>query len=109
VLDGSERSAIPGAQDVGPVVPDERIELTIRVRPAKPGAVAVARSRATALASAATPGHRGYLSRPQLRAAGGADPAEIGQVEVFARDHRREVLVSEVAERRIVIAGSAAG
>ena len=108
VLDGSERSAIPGAQDVGPVVPDERIELTIRVRPAKPGAVAVATSRATALASAATPGQRGYLSRPQLRAAGGADPAEIGQVEAFARDHRLEVLVSEVAERRIVIAGSAA-
>ena len=53
-LEGSDRSAVPDARDIGPVAPDERIELTIRVRPARPGAVVQA---------AAQPGS--YLSREQ--------------------------------------------
>ena len=105
-LEGSERTAIPGARDVGPVAPDERIELTIRIRPAKSGAVAAA--AALVPNAQGIPGQLGYLSRRRLRAAGGADPAEIGQVEAFAREHGLEVLASEVAERRVVIAGSAA-
>ena len=96
-LEGSDRSAVPDARDIGPVAPDERIELTIRVRPARPEAVAQ---------TAAQPGS--YLSREQLRAASRADPAEIVQVEAFAREHGIEVVDSQVAERRVVIAGPAA-
>ena len=80
-LEGSERTAIPGARDVGPVAPDERIELTIRIRPAKPGAVAAA--AALVAVAQGIPGQLGYLSRRRLRAAGGADPAEVGQVLQF--------------------------
>lgn len=105
-LDGSERTAIPGARDVGPVAPDERIELTVRVRTARPAALAAAAAQLPG--AAGRPGQVGYLSRRQLRASGGADPAEIGRVEAFAREHGLEVLVSEVAERRVVLAGSAA-
>ena len=96
-LDGSDRSAVPGARDIGPVAPDERIELTIRVRPARPEAAAQ---------EAGGPGS--YLSRHQLRAMAGADPAELAQVEAFARDHGLDVIDSQLAERRVVIAGPAA-
>jgi kumamolisin len=105
-LDGSRRTPVPGARDIGPVAPDERIELTIRVRPARPAAIASAASLAQPGSSEA--GRRAYLSRTQLRTAGGADPAEIAEVEAFAREHRLEVVVSEVAERRVVVAGSVA-
>ncbi len=104
-LFGSERSAIVGARDIGPVSPDERIELTIRVRPARPGAVAAVAARVAGAAPNA--GNGRWLSRPELRAAGGADPAEVVQVEAFARAHRLDVVTSEIAERRVVIAGSA--
>ena len=109
-LDGSERSALPGARDVGPVAPDERIELTIRVRPApaRAGSIASAQAAARERVTSTNPGGRSYLSRPELRAAGGADPAEIVQVEAFAREHGLDVIGSEIAERRVVIAGPAA-
>ena len=94
-LEGSEREAVPDALDVGPVAPDERIELTIRVRPAgsRPAQVGAVEG--------------GYLSRSGLRASAGADPADVDLVEAFARDHGLEVLGSDLAQRRVVVAGAA--
>jgi kumamolisin len=92
-LSGSERAPIPGARVIGPVPPDERIELTIRVR-AAPGA---------AVAASARP-----LSRAELGQARAADPAEVSAVEAFVREHGLDVLDAEIAERRVVVAGPAA-
>jgi kumamolisin len=94
-LSGSDRAPIPDARAIGPVPPDERIELTIRVR-AAPGA---------AVAAGASAGH---LSRAELRLARGADPAEVGEVEAFVRELGLDILDAEIAERRVVVAGPAA-
>lgn len=93
-LDGSERAPIPDASLIGPVAPDERIEVTIRLRAgASPVIPAVGAA---------------YLSRPELRLARGADPAGLEQVEAFAREQGLEVVEAEAAQRRVVLAGPAA-
>ena len=97
-LEGSDRSPIPGAREVGPVDPDERVEVTIRLRPARPDVVA----------DPTRPASGAFLTRTEFRAATGADPAAIVLVEAFARDHGLEVIESEAAERRIALAGGAA-
>ena len=109
-IEGSARAPIPDARDVGPVAPDERIEVTIRVRPRAAGGLATAGISALLERRAAhEPAPRsGYLTRAELRTAGGADPGEIGLVEAFAREHGLAVLESDPAERRVVVAGTAA-
>ncbi len=101
-LSGSERAPIPGAQPIGPVPPDERIELTIRVR-------AAAGTTATAAPDGAAPAMGAWpLSRAELRVARGADPADVNAVEAFVREHGLEVVDAKAAERRILVAGPAA-
>ena len=109
-IEGSARAPIPAARDAGPVAPDERIEVTIRVRSGTAGALAAAGIGALLERRAAhEPAPRPpYLTRAELRTAGGADPAEIGLVEAFAREHGLAVLESDRAERRVVVAGAAA-
>lgn len=97
-LEGSVRTALDDAFDAGPVPADERIELTIRLRPAQPGATLAARTAADG----------GRLSRTDLRTAGAAASDDVQAVEAFARTSGLEVVEAEVAERRVVVAGSAA-
>ena len=100
-IQGSDREPIPGARQVGPIPPDERIEVTIRLRPGTGGPV-VPSPGATG-----SPGP--FLTRTELRAMAGAEPADVALIEAFARDHGLDVLDVGVAERRVVVAGSAAG
>jgi kumamolisin len=104
-LAGSDRSPLPEAREIGPVPPDEWIELTIRLRAANADALMAA---ARAQDAATDSGRHGFLSRTDFRAASSADPAEIGQIEAFAREHGLDVLASEIVERRVVIGGSCA-
>jgi kumamolisin len=109
-IEGSARAPIPDARDIGPVAPDERIEVTIRVRPQTVAGLGAAGIGALLQRRAAhEPAARsGYLTRAELRTAGGADPGELGLVEAFAREHGLAVLESDPAERRVVVAGAAA-
>jgi kumamolisin len=100
VLAGSVRTALAGARDLGPVPGDERIELTVRVRAARPAALP------EAFAAAAASG--AHLTRDELRSAGTADPAEVSAVEAFLRSAGLEIIESSPAERRIVAAGPSA-
>ena len=65
VVPGTERRALPGARAAAPVLPDERIEVSVRVRP-KPGARDL--DAGGALADQA-PAERRYLSRDEFAAA----------------------------------------
>ena len=99
---GSGREALPGAQVVGDIHPDERVEVTVRVRPRATASPASSRA-----ASSQSIGVRSYISRDELRATLGADPADIAAVTTFATQHGLEVVEAYPAQRRVVLGGPA--
>ena len=48
IIPGSERHALEGAKAIGPARPDERIEVTLRLRPKTPIAHALTKAGAVA-------------------------------------------------------------
>ena len=80
------------------VHPNQRIEVSVIVRPRRPLEDLDARL------SQAQP----YLSREEFAATYGADPADLARVEAFAREHRLEVVESSAARRTVRLAGRAA-
>jgi kumamolisin len=103
-LPGSQYAPVPGSQVVGPVHPDEQIEVTVRLRPraALPAAI-------QAQTMHASPPHaRTYLSRQQLAADYGADPQDIAKVEAFATANHLRVAQVSAARRSVWLRGTAA-
>ena len=103
VLVGSERQALHGAKSVGAVRPDERIEVTVRVRAKAPLQALEARG----LADDRHPGQRKYLSRDEHTAAHGADAQDLAKVAEFAISHGLVVVESSAARRSVVLSGDA--
>jgi kumamolisin len=103
VLVGSERQALPGAKSVGAVRPDERIEVTVRVRAKAPLQTLEARGPA----DDRPPGERKYLSREEHTEAHGADAQDLAKVAEFAKSHRLVVVESSAARRSVVLSGDA--
>jgi kumamolisin len=103
-INGSDRAALHGAHVVGPIPADERFEVTVRVR------------RKASLASLAVSGFhadqapqkRNYLTREQHATNYGADPADIANVEAFAKAHGLVVVESSPARRSVFLSGTAA-
>ena len=103
-IPGSERSAMPGAKAVGAVSPDERFEVTVRLR-------AKALTRSLVDGSAQTdklPAQRQYLSREDYAASHGADPQDITKLAAFAQAHQLVIVESNAARRSVVLSGTAA-
>ncbi len=101
---GSERTSLPDAQAIHPLTPDERLEVTVRVR-------AKSNNNETLTASALAdvlPAHRTYLSREELASQFGADPQDIKQVTDFAHAHGLAVVHTDLAQRSVLLAGPAA-
>ncbi|MES2295998.1 MAG: S53 family peptidase [Pseudomonadota bacterium] len=99
-LPGSEVPLAAGARVLGAAHPDERFEVTVRVR-----------RRAELAPPAALAGNgkqRAHLSREQYAAAYGANPAELGKVEAFARHYGLIVLETSVARRSVFLSGTTA-
>ena len=93
-LPASRKSAPTGAKLAGKISPDERLEVTVRLR-RKPGA--------------GTPKvARKPLTREEFREAYGADPADIEKVEEFANEHGLDVVQSSIAQRAVRLSGTAA-
>src|SRR5215831_9104631 len=103
-LPGSERQLVPGAQPVGPSDPSEVIEVTIRVRSRAPSGQLDAE---VAALGATPPAERTYLTPEQFAAIYGADPAEMELVAQFAREHQLAVVSTDLAQRTIVVSGTA--
>ena len=103
VVPGSERRALPGARAAAPVLPDERIEVSVRVR-ARPGARDL--DAGGALADR-PPAERRYLSRDEFAARHGAAAADMAKVKAFAKAHDLAVVEASAARRTLVLAGTA--
>src|SRR5579859_518593 len=82
---------LAGAEVIGAVEPDTRLEVTVLVRPRQP------------LPEVGSP----MLSREAFAAQYGADPDDLASVEAFARGHGLQVVESSRARRSITLAGSA--
>jgi kumamolisin len=103
-LPGSATTPVPGSQVVGPVHPDEQIEVTVRVRPRAPLPAAI---KAMTM-HAGPPAGRDYLTREQLAADYGADSQDIAKVEAFAAANNLRVAHVSAARRSIWLSGTAA-
>ena len=100
---GSARTPVAGARAVGGIDKDERVAVTVRVRP---GGDRSALSTADLSSDAMT--SRRHLSRAELRSRTGADPKDIAVVTSFAKEHGLTVREAVAAERKVVLEGSAA-
>src|SRR5260370_27157277 len=80
-----------------PVDPDERIEVSVIVRPKR------SLEDLDARLGQAQP----YLSREEFAATYGADAQDLAKVEGFAREHALEVVESSAARRTLRLAGRA--
>ena len=101
VIPGSEEPPMLGARVVGPVNPQQRIEVSVLVR-ARPGAGA-----GNALADT-PPAQRHYLSREQYGASEGADPHDLAKVAAFALANGLTVVESNADRRTVTLRGTAA-
>lgn len=99
---GSSRDVMPGAELIGDVRPDERVEVTVRIRRSPTAAASSAES-----AASRSIGDRAYLTRDELRATLGADPADMAAVRSFAAGHGLEVIEADPGQRKVVLAGPA--
>src|SRR5689334_9898777 len=100
---GSERRPFAGAVPIGPIRDDERVEVTLRVRPKAPLGKVVP---GTVFADA-RPNQRTYLTREQHECLHGASPADLALVAKFAASHGLLVVESNSARRSIVLTGPA--
>ena len=103
-LPGSERRAVPGARAARAALTDERIEVSVRLRP-RPGRKDL--DDGGALADQ-RPGQRRYLSRDEYAARHGAAPADIAKVKAFAKAHQLVVVDTNAARRTVILSGTAA-
>ena len=102
-IPGSERHALEGAKAIGPTRPDERIEVTLRLRAKTPIAHALG---ADGAGDDTHPGQRKYLTREQFAANHGADAQDLASVAAFAQAHGLKVVESDGARRSVVLSGT---
>ena len=103
IVPGSERNVMPGATVSGDVAPDERFEVTVRLR-TKPSSRSLGEGGAH---DDRPPAQRRYLSREEYAAGHGADPQDIAKVSAFATTHQLVVVESNTARRSVVLSGTA--
>jgi kumamolisin len=102
-LPGSERQLVPGAQEDGPLDPNETIEVTIRLRAHESDAQIDAE---VAALGAQLPADRTYLTPDEYAARYGADPADVAKVEQFAQESHLAVIRSDLSQRIVVLSGT---
>jgi kumamolisin len=102
VIQGSERRPMPSARAIAPAAPDERFEVKVQVRPRQPFL-----SVEAWIAQSADPG-RHEMTHAQYEAAFGADPADLLEVENFARGSGLTVVDSSVSRRCVTLSGTVA-
>jgi kumamolisin len=103
IIRGSEKNAFSGAKSTGPVDNNERLEVTVRLRPKKP----MDDLTSSSAFGDTLPRDRTYLSREQLNASHGADPQDIAKIETFAHENGLVVVETNPEQRRVVLSGTA--
>jgi kumamolisin len=95
-------ASVPGARRIGPVTPDERCQVTVRVRRRAP-LVDMA-----GVAEFSPSFARPHLSRAQYAAWYGADPADLDLVAAFAQSHHLTVMGVSAERRSVFLSGRVA-
>src|SRR5260370_28665271 len=103
-LPGSEKQPVAGAEEVGEVHPDERLEVTVRVR----RRAAQDLSAQLTLLASTPPEARDHLTREAYAERHGADPADIARVEAFAQAHGLRVVETSSSRQSLVLSGTVA-
>ncbi len=103
-LTGSHRPPMPKSKLIGPVHPEERVEVTVRLRPRAP----LSAAEQAASIAARSPKKRRYLTREQLADAHGATAEDVARVEAFAKAHKLAVVETSVPRRSVILSGRAA-
>lgn len=102
---GSPRTPFRNAKPVGEVAADQRIEVTVRLRPRQADANAAARIMEM---GAKRPSERTYISREDLAAARGADPADLARIDQFAHAYKLTVVEASIPKRTVRLSGTVA-
>ncbi len=100
---GSERAPLKGATEIGPANPNEKLDVTIRLR-SRAGKKPIVSADAFTKPIA----NRTILSRKEFEQTHGADPESIARVEAFAREHKLTVKEKSAARRTVILTGTVA-
>ncbi len=102
-LPGSERKLVPGAHVVGPIDPNEVIQVTIKLRSRSSEDL----DAAVNALGAQSPSERTYLTPQELEAKYGADPADTDKIVEFARQQHLQVVQVIPEQRTVILSGTA--
>src|SRR5262245_26368058 len=103
-ISGSDHAAAPEAKLLGKADAQQRIKVSIYVRP-NPHSAAQA-TRTIEAMNAELPGQRKYLKGSDFDAAYGADAADLDKVAAWAKQHKLSVVDQSVPKRRIQVTGT---
>lgn len=101
-LKNSARSEMPGARNIGPADPNERIEVTVILRRASAPSAFPSMEQL----GAASPDNREHLSREAFATAHGARAEDIAMIRAFAAQYGLEVISESSARRSVFLAGT---
>jgi kumamolisin len=102
-IPGSERHARSAAREAGAPDPNERISVSVLLRPRTPLS-----NLASGKQMAANLHQRTYLSREEFATQYGASPDDVAKVEAFAHDHNLTVVEASLPRRTVVLSGTIA-
>ncbi len=95
---------MPGARVSGRLDPNERIAVTVVLRPRQTRRGSLIESEF----GARPPRGRRYLTREEFEASYGASSEDLANVEAFAKEHSLDVVEESPAKRSVILSGSIA-
>jgi kumamolisin len=98
---GSDRAILPGAQLLGAANPQERIEVTLFLRP-----VSAATPASLKRTGDLKPHEQQHLTREVFKATHGADPKDVAKIEAFAHEHGLAVVQANSGARTVILSGT---
>lgn len=101
-LRNSARTEMPGARNIGPADPNERIEVTVILRRASAPSAFPSMEQL----GATSPDNREHLSREAFAATHGARAEDIARIRAFAAQYGLEVTSESSARRSVFLAGT---
>ncbi|HEX2789951.1 MAG TPA: S53 family peptidase [Steroidobacteraceae bacterium] len=105
ILAGSARLRPRGCKLLGAAPPQERMQVTVRIRARE---AAQSLSQHVGALALQAPRQRQYLSREEFLGRFGADAADVAMVEAFAHEHGLTVVRVDIAARSLRLEGSVA-
>ena len=103
IIPGSEKAPTKGAKRLHKVDPDERFDVTVRLRAREvPGDSVEYNNLLTQAQSRRQP-----MSREEFAQRFGADPADIEKLEAFAHDNGLDVVQVSIPQRTLRLSGTA--